>query len=76
MFGSGREPGQILEMVARPGVKLLLQVVKAAESTERLGRERHARGGADGTMSRNAYSEVTVKTNAGPMASWRGRDRA
>lgn len=75
LFGSGRELGQILEEVARLGVKLLLQVVMEAELTEFLGRERYARGRRAREGLRNGYSEVTVKTTAGPITFERPKVR-
>ena len=44
LFDSGRELGQVLEEVARLGVRLLFQVALEAEVTEFLGRDRYARG--------------------------------
>ncbi|MDQ6900660.1 MAG: transposase, partial [Candidatus Dormibacteraeota bacterium] len=67
LFGSGRELGHILEEVARLGVALLFQVALEAEVTEFLGRERYARGERVQEGSRNGYSELTVKTSAGPV---------
>jgi len=67
LFSSGRELGQILEEVARLGVKLLLQVVLEAELTEFLGRHRYARGERSREGLRNGYSDITVKSTAGPI---------
>jgi putative transposase len=67
LFSSGRELGQILEEVARLGVKLLLQVVLEAELTEFLGRNRYARGERSREGLRNGYSDITVKSTAGPI---------
>jgi transposase-like protein len=75
LFGSGRELGQILEEVARLGVQLLLQVVMEAELNEFLGRDRYARGERAREGLRNGYSEVTVKTTAGPMTFERPKVR-
>lgn len=67
LFGSGRELGQILEEVARLGVKLLFQAAFEAELTEFLGRERYTRGERDREGLRNGYSPITVKSTAGPV---------
>jgi transposase-like protein len=67
MFNSGRELGQVLEEVARSAVALLFQVALEAEVTEFLGRDRYARGERDHEGLRNGYSEITVKTSAGPV---------
>jgi putative transposase len=48
-------------------VKLLLQVVLEAELTEFLGRDRYARGERSREGLRNGYSEITVKSTAGPI---------
>lgn len=75
LFSSGRELGQILEEVARLGVKLLLQVVMEAELTEFLGRDRYARGDRAREGLHNGYSDVTVKTTAGPITFQRPKVR-
>jgi putative transposase len=67
LFDCGRELGQVLEEVARLGVRLLFQVAFGAEITEFLGRERYARGERAHEGLRNAYAPVTVKTTAGPI---------
>jgi putative transposase len=45
LFGSERELGEVMEEVARLGVRLLMQTALEAEVTEFLGRERYAHGG-------------------------------
>ena len=65
-----RQLGDVLEDVARLGARLLLQCALEAEVTEFLCRNRYerrhlakdARAG-----SRNGYSDLTVKTTAGPV---------
>ena len=68
LFESGRELGQVLEEVARLGVRLLLQVALEAEVTEFLGRERYARQERAHEGQRNGYSDITVKTTVGPIS--------
>lgn len=75
LFSSGRELGQVLEEVARLGVRLLLQVVMEAELTEFLGRERYARGEREREGMRNGHSELTIKTTAGPITLERPKVR-
>lgn len=67
LFDSGRELGQVLEEVARLGVRFLFQVVLEAEVTEFLGRDRYARDERVREGQRNGYSPLTVKTTAGPI---------
>jgi transposase-like protein len=73
LFGESdeeRQLGDTLEEVARLGARLLLQSALEAEVTEFLCRNRYerrklakdARAG-----SRNGYSDLTVKTTAGPV---------
>jgi putative transposase len=64
---SGRELGQVLEEVARLGVRLLFQVALEAEVSEFLGRERYARGERVHEGQRNGYAPITVKTTSGPI---------
>ena len=67
LFASDRELGDVLEDVARLGVRLLMQAALEAEVTEFLGRERYARGERAREGSRNGYCPTTVKTTAGPV---------
>jgi len=66
----GRRLGDTLEQVARLGARLLLQTALEAEVTEFLCRNRYERRhlAADARAgSRNGYSDLTVKTTAGPV---------
>lgn len=56
-----------MEDVARLSVRLVLQAVLEEEVTEFLGRDRYQRGDASRAGSRNGFSQVTVKTTAGPV---------
>ena len=67
LFSSERELGEILEEVARLGVRLLMQTALEAEVTEFLGRERYQRTEPTRAGSRNGYGPITVKTTAGPI---------
>jgi putative transposase len=65
-----RQLGDTLEEVARLGARLLLQTALEAEVTEFLCRDRYERrtAAADARAgSRNGYSDLTVKTTAGPV---------
>ena len=62
--------GDTLEEVARLGARLLLQTALEAEVTEFLCRNRYERRNKSGDAragSRNGYSDVSVKTTAGPV---------
>ena len=59
--------GDVLEDVARLGVRLLMQAALEAEVTEFLGRDRYARGDRGREGSRNGYCPTTIKTTAGPV---------
>jgi putative transposase len=61
------ELGAAMEDVARLSVRLVFQAALEAEVTEFLGRDRYARGERARQGCRNGYSEVTVKTTAGPV---------
>jgi putative transposase len=80
LFGSQRELGEVLEEVARLGVRLLMQTAIEAEVTEFLGRERYSGGERDRVGSRNGHCPTTVKTTAGPVKidrpKLRGTDEA
>ncbi len=80
LFASERELGDVLEEVARLGVRLLLQTAIEAEVTEFLGRERYAHGDRARPGSRNGHCPTTIKTTAGPITierpKLRGTDEA
>ena len=67
LFSSDRDLGDVLEDVARLGVRLLMQTALEAEVTEFLGRERYARGDRAREGARNGYCPTTIKTTAGPV---------
>jgi putative transposase len=67
LFGSERELGEVLEEVARLGVRLLMQTAIEAEVTELSGRERYSHGEHARTGSRNGHCPTTAKTTAGPV---------
>ena len=80
LFGSERELGEVLEEVARLGVRLLMLTAIEAEVSEFLGRERYAHGDRTRTGSRNGHCPTTIKTTAGPVTidrpKLRGTDEA
>lgn len=67
LFAAERPLGEIMEEVARLGVRLVMQVAIEAEVTEFLGRERYARGERQRAGSRNGHCPTTIKTTAGPV---------
>jgi putative transposase len=67
LFAEDRDLAEVLEDVARLGARLILQTALEAEVTEFLGRDRYARGDRARAGHRNGYSDVTVKTTAGPV---------
>jgi hypothetical protein len=67
LFASERDLGEVLEEVARLGVRLLMQTTIEAEVTEFLGRERYAHGERARPGSRNGHCPTTIKTTAGPV---------
>jgi putative transposase len=67
LFAEDRDLAEVLEDVARLGARLILQTAVEAEVTEFLGRDRYARGDRARAGHRNGYSDVTVKTTAGPV---------
>ena len=67
LFASERDLGEVLEEVARLGVRLLMQTAIEAEVTEFLGRERYAHGERARPGSRNGHCPTTVKTTTGPV---------
>ena len=75
LFGSDRELGEVLEEVARLGVRLLMQTAIEAEVTEFLGRERYSHGERVRSGSRNGHCPTTVKTTAGPVKMHRPKLR-
>jgi putative transposase len=80
LFTSDRDLGEVLEEVARVGVRLLFQTAIEAEVTEFLGRERYAHGERARPGSRNGHCPTTIKTTAGPVTierpKMRGTDEA
>ncbi len=80
MFASDRDLGEVLEEVARLGVRLLMQTAIEAEVTEFLGRERYAHGERARAGSRNGHCPTTIKTTTGPVIidrpKLRGTDEA
>ena len=80
LFASDRDLGEVLEEVARVGVRLLFQTALEAELTEFLGRERYAHGERARPGSRNGHYPTTIKTTAGPITierpKLRGTDQA
>ncbi len=67
LFASERDLGDVLEEVARLGVRLLMQTAIEAEVTEFLGRERYAHGERARPGSRNGHCPTTVKTTTGAV---------
>lgn len=67
LFSSDQDLGDVLEEVARLGLRLLLQSALDAEITEFLGRERYSRGERGREGSRNGHCPVTLKTTAGAV---------
>ena len=75
LFSSERELGDVLEEVARLGVRLLMQTAIEAEVTEFLGRERYSHGERLRTGSRNGHCPTTIKTTAGAVTIHRPKLR-
>ncbi len=67
LFASQRDLGEVLEEVARLGVRLLMQTAIEAEVTEFLGRERYAHGERARPGSRNGHCPTTLKSTTGPV---------
>jgi transposase-like protein len=67
LFASDRDLGEVLEEVARLGVRLLMQTAMEAEVTEFLGRERYAHGERARAGSRNGHCPTTIRTTTGPV---------
>jgi transposase-like protein len=80
LFASDRDLADVLEDVARLGVRLLMQTAVEAEVTEFLGRERYSHGERAREGSRNGHCPTTIKTTAGPVTidrpKLRGTDEA
>jgi len=80
LFASERDLGEVLEEVARLGVRLLMQTAIEAEVTEFLGRERYAHGERTRPGSRNGHCPTTIKSTTGPVTierpKLRGTDEA
>jgi transposase-like protein len=80
LFASDCDLGEVLEEVARLGVRLLMQTAIEAEVTEFLGRERYAHGERAREGSRNGHCPTTIKTTTGPVTierpKLRGTDEA
>jgi transposase-like protein len=80
LFASDRDFGDVLEDVAKLGVRLLMQTAIEAEVTEFLGRERYAHGERARAGSRNGHCPTTIKTTTGPVTidrpKLRGTDEA
>lgn len=74
-FSSERPLGEVMEEVARLGLRLLVQTVIEAEVTEFLGRERYAHGDRARDGHRNGHSPLTVKTTAGSVTIQRPKVR-
>jgi putative transposase len=62
-----RELGEVLEQVAQVSVRLVFQTALEAEVSEFLGRDRYRRGERARQGHRNGYSDITIKTTAGPV---------
>ena len=77
LFASDRDLADVLEEVARLGVRLLMQTAVEAEVTEFLGRERYSHKEGVRPGSRNGHCPTTIKTTAGPVTgrSCGGRTR-
>lgn len=67
LFGSDRDIAEVLEEVMRLSARLVLQEVLADEVTGWLGRSWNSRSEGDRAGQRNGYSELTIKTTAGPV---------
>jgi len=68
LFGSGRDIGEILEEVMRLSARAVLQQVLEEEVTAWLGRDWNCRSAGGRAGQRNGFSDLTVKTTAGPVA--------
>src|SRR5664279_4364971 len=70
LFDGQRDLSEVIEDVARLGARLIIQTAVEAEVEVFLGRVRYQRKSdvpEARVGSRNGYSEVTIKTTAGPV---------
>lgn len=67
LFGSGSDIAEVLEVVMRLSTRLVLQQVLEDEVTGWLGRPWNSRAEGERTGQRNGYSDLTIKTTAGPV---------
>ena len=67
LFGSGRDIAEVLEEVMRVSARLVLQQVLEDEVTAWLGRNWNSRAEGERAGQRNGYSDLTIKTTAGPV---------
>lgn len=67
LFASGRDIAEILEEVMRLSARLVLQQVLEEEVTAWLGRDWNCRAGGERAGQRNGFSDLAVKTTAGPI---------
>jgi putative transposase len=67
LFGSGRDIAEVLEEVMRLSARLVLQEVLEDEVTTWLGRSWNSRAEGERGGQRNGYSDLTIKTTAGPV---------
>jgi transposase-like protein len=67
LFGSGRDIAEVLEEVMRLSARLVLQEVLEDEVTSWLGRGWNSRADGERDGQRNGYSDLTIKTTAGPV---------
>ena len=68
LFGSGRDVAEILEEVMRLSARLVMQQVLEEEVTSWLGRDWNSRADGERVGQRNGFSDLTVKTTAGPIS--------
>lgn len=67
LFGSDRDIAEVLEEVMRLSARLVLQQVLEDEVTSWLGRGWNSRSDGEREGQRNGYSDLTIKTTAGPL---------
>ncbi|MCY3785397.1 MAG: transposase [bacterium] len=68
LFASGRDIAEVLEEVMRLSARLVLQQVLEEEVTAWLGRSWNCRTAGERAGQRNGFSDLTVKTTAGPIS--------
>ena len=68
LFGSGRDVGEILEEVVRLSARLVLQQVLEEEVASWLGRDWNCRTAGERAGQRNGFSDLAVKSTAGPIS--------